>query len=263
MIQRLLLLGAFWLFTLSILSAQVGFTLPVANNITPGNFVTLPVSVTNFDSVVGVQFVVQWNPAVLNFSSVLSYGLPNMSNEDFGLGETANGILRFAWESNSVSNGTTVADGTNIFKIRFQVVGQVNEGTPVTFTELPPTTIFEVLQIQQGTAVPLGINACVLTNGFVAVGYTLSTADSGFLDGAPVVVAPNPFAERATVSFQLTTGTDVRLLLLDAAGRTVLDRTQYYPPGQHGTVIELEENGIYYLILRTASQTCIRSLVKH
>lgn len=262
MTQRLLLiLVGLWLITCSSLTAQVGFSLPVLNNVNAGTNVIMPVKVTNFDSIVGAQFVIQWDTQVLSFIAAFAYNLPNMTTDDFGLGETQNGILRFAWESSSVSNGTTVPDSTNIFFLKFTVTGQVNQGSALTFTEIPPT-VFEVIQVGQP---PLNMGNCALTNGFVAVGYTVGVTEMGDQNSLPVAIFPNPFFNSTTAFIDLDTGSDVQLTLTDATGQLVWEKRLFLPPGQNGMEIasdQLQENGIYFLILRTATRSCIRSLVK-
>lgn len=268
MIQRsLLFLVGLWLFSFSKLSAQVGFSLPVINEVSPGSIVTLPVKVFNFDSITGAQFVIQWDPQVLSLATTLGYNLPNMTYEDFGLGDASNGLLRFAWEAPSGTAGYTAADGTSIFLMKFSVVGQNNQGSFVTFTEDPPQTIFEVTQATSkvDSAVFYTINDCTLNNGYVAVGFTLSTDWLSSQNDLPVTVSPNPFAISTTANFSLESRSDVHMVLTDAAGHPVFERRATYPAGQHGMEIasdRLKENGIYYLILRTATQSCIRPLVK-
>ena len=262
MVQRLLLLVGLWLSLLSSISAQVGFSLPVLNNVQPGTVVTMPVKIFNFDSIIGAQFVIQWDTQVLNFLTVLAYNLPNMSNEDFGTGDAHRGLLRFAWEAPSVNNGYTAADGTSIFLIKFSVVGQNNQGTSVIFTEDDPMTIFEVVQKGQP---PFGIEDCSISNGYVAVGFTLSTDWMAGQNTLPVTIFPNPFTISTTATFDLDSSTELQMVLTDAAGHPVFDKKMSYSAGRHGMEIasdQLQENGIYYLILRTATGSCIRPLVK-
>jgi len=62
----------------------------------------------------------------------------------------------------------------------------------------------------------------------------------------------------------LKTASDVELVVTDAAGRTVFEKTiPKLPPGQHGTEIaspQLREKGIYFFILRAGTYSCTRSL---
>ncbi|TNE61585.1 MAG: T9SS type A sorting domain-containing protein [Bacteroidetes bacterium] len=262
--QRLLLIPVvLWLFAFSRLSAQVEFSLPVINNANNGDIVTVPVTVSNFDSIVAAQFVVQWDSTVLRFLTVLAYNLPNMTNEDFGLDETSGGILRFAWEAPSTVNGHSVNDGSLIFLIKYKVIGEINQGTALSFTELPPTD-FEVVKAGVPPLI-FDIDDCVLKNGYVAVGFVLSTDWLESANSLPVSVSPNPFTTSTTAFIEMPVKSEVHVVLTDVAGHPVLERRTTLSQGQHGMEIasdRLEENGIYYLIIRTAERSCIRPLVK-
>jgi hypothetical protein len=264
MIQRLLLiLVSLWPTAISTLSAQVGFSLPFLNNVDSGTTVTVPVRVSNFDSIVAAQFVVQWDPEVLSFVKVILYNLPGMDYLDFGLTEAPDsGLIRFAWEAptGSFNSGVTVPDQTAIYRIQFNVVGQVNAGTPLLITEIPPTD-FEVVRVGHPA---LTIDSCSIENGFVAVGYTVATHEPE-KNTLPVTITPNPFSDSFRVVFDLETNEIVHFRLTDAAGRLVEEKKMSLSPGQHGMEIvsdQLQENGIYYLIIRTATRSCISPLVK-
>lgn len=262
MFRRLLpFVVGLWLIHLSDLSAQVGFALPVLNEVMPGTVVTIPVTVTDFDSVQGVQFVLQWDAEILNFLSVLSYNLPGMNSEDFGLLDVSNGLLRFAWESTNVNTGSSVSNGTAIFLVKFSVIGQVNQGTSIVFTELPPTD-FEVVQVGRP---PLDMDGCVLDNGYVAIGFTLSTDWIEAINTFPITISPNPFATFTTAAFDLDTASDVYMVLTDASGHPIMDKKMSLPAGRHGmeiAALRLRSNGVYYLILRTENRSGVRPLVK-
>ncbi|GEM_PF-392040 len=263
MFQRLLpLVVGLWLLAISNLSAQVGFTMPVINEAAPGGFAVLPVTVTNFDSIEAMQYVVQWDPQVLSYYSVTSLNLPGLILDDFATQDVQNGILRLTWVSPNAQTGTTVADNTAIFRIRFLLIGQENQGSLVALNGVPPTD-FEVVKV--GNPVGLTMEDCTLNNGYVAIGFTLSTDWLDGLNMLPVAITPNPFAFSTTATFELDKAADVYMVLTDASGHPVLDRKMSLPAGRHGMDIASDrcrESGIYYLILRTADRSCVRPLVK-
>ncbi|MCC6458827.1 MAG: T9SS type A sorting domain-containing protein [Saprospiraceae bacterium] len=263
MTQRLLfLVVSLWLSMLSNISAQVAFHLPFLNNISSGAYITVPVTVSNFDSIVSAQFVIQWDPQQLHFNQVLSYGLPGMDNEDFGLTQAQDsGLLRFAWSAPSLQNGATVADNSLIFRLSFQVIGEVDSSTSIIFTEVPPT-LFEVIQLGHPA---YNQEDCTLTNGFVAIGYTVATHDLPGDLPWPVRISPNPVSGNTTAFFDLNEAAEVQMLLTDTRGRVLINKKNSYTSGQHGMEIvcdQLQENGIYFLILRTDDHSCICPLVK-
>ncbi|MFN0014902.1 MAG: cohesin domain-containing protein [Saprospiraceae bacterium] len=265
MFQRLLPLAVgLWLTMASDLPAQVGFSLPVVNQAMPGGIVAMPVTVSNFDSIVVVQFVIQWDPQVISFLNVTSLNLPGLKLDDFNTMDAPNGMLRFVYEAPNVQSGVTLTDNTIIFRVRFLVVGQQNQGTPVIFTESPPTD-FEV--VKAGTP-PIGYDMedCDLNNGYVAVGFTLSTDWLDDPNTLPVSVSPNPFPVSTTAFLDLDSASDVNMILTDASGHPVLSRKMWLGIGRHGMEIAPDtplDSGIYYLILRTAAgRSCVRPVVK-
>ncbi len=256
----------FFLFFLSFypLRAQVTFCLPVLNNVTPGSVVNMPLQVAEFDSIVGVQFVLQWDPAVLNYLTVFNFNLPGLVIQHFGTNETGSGILRFAWNTPLVRTGVSLPDSTAIFWIKFSAKGQTGQGTAVTFTEIPPTQ-FEVLKADTSIP-PLRIEDCVLKHGYVAIGFSVS-AEETIRGVSPLSsrVYPNPFIDRTTLVLELSSADEVRVVLKDVVGRLVSEQQYFLPSGHHGIEIassQLPRNGLYFLLIRTKTQASLLPLMK-
>ena len=246
------------------LSAQVGFSLPFVNNATPGSPLNAPVQVTGFNNIAGVQFVITWDPQVLNFLTVDNFNLPGLDPAEFNTSDAAaNGILRFAWVSDNLNAGTTRPDGTTIFRIRFQVLGAVNSSTPITITQSAPTS-FEVNQIVGGNLQALNIDQVQLTQGFAAVGFTVGVSDISNDSGWAVSIVPNPFSDTAYIFFENNETADIQAVITDVAGKIILEKKFFSSSsGQHGMEIassQLREKGMYFLILRTDKRSCVRPL---
>ena len=256
-----------WLFLTSTLSAQIGLSLPVINNINPNDWVNFQVKVTGFDSIVGMQYVVRWDPEVFEFVSVVinNDSLPELDIEDFGTTQALDsGIVRLLWVYSNLLSGVTVNDHTPIFKLRLKAIGPVGSGSEIVFTQ-DLLTPFDFAQANSDSSLTsYNINQVALTQGFGAIGYTVATGEPSDSDNFSLHVFPNPFAEKTFVRFDLKTASDVELVVTDAAGRTVFEKTMpQLPPGQHGTEIaspQLREKGIYFIILRAGLHSCTRSL---
>ncbi len=254
---------SFCLLIISRLPAQrVGVYLPVLNEVEPGQTILMPVSVVNFDSIASAQFVIRWDIAVLKYKNLTSFNLPDLSSGDFSWTNALDsGMLRFQWEAGNSFPGISVADSTTIFRIRFDVVGEALTGSPVSVTESFPT-LFEFSKVNADsslTAIPL--DSADIDQGFVAVGYTLSTHTPGAGD-LPARIFPNPFSETADIEFSLNEPADVQLLISDVAGRVIFQKTILRSaPGLQKTNIDgtqLRDKGAYFLTLRTATQSCVR-----
>lgn len=267
--QRILILiVSLWLFKIAPLSAQVGFALPFINDAYPGQVMNLPVTVSNFDSIISAQFVIRWDPTVLQYLTVGTFGLPELDAANFGYANTLDsGILRFAWNTTDTF-GVNLADGETIFRLKFKVVGPLLSGTGVIFTEAPPLTFFEVTQrggfsygfMETDDAPPL------LEQGYVAVGYTVSANEPQAPAPWRVQVFPNPFSDRTQVIFDLDQAAPIQLVLTDVAGRILLEKVVDAPSGRTGMDIDramLREKGLYFLTARTADFSRVYPVILH
>ena len=260
---RIALTGIWLLIAANVLSAQIGFSLPVVNNAAPGSTIYVPVATQGFTAIAAAQFVLRWDPAVLEFDTVSNYNLAGLDSLDFGISETLDsGMLRMAWTAPSFTTGATVADGTPIFTLKFKVIGANNTGTELTITEQIPTTYFEIVPAQ---GQPIGLNGVVLDQGFLAVGYTVGTRMPN-LHTIDFQIAPNPAVERAQGRFVLPEAATVHLTVTDGAGRIVDTQALPLSAGQHGIELplgSLRTKGLYYLLLRTAHGQQLRSFLLH
>lgn len=254
-----------WLLLTSSLSAQIGLSLPVINNINPNDLVNFHVKVTGFDSIVGMQYVIRWDPEVFEFVSTGSYNLAELNGDDFGTTQALDsGIIRLLWSHSNLLGGVTVDSGTAIFRVRLKAIGQVGSGSPVIFTQ-DLLTPFDIARANSDSSLTsFNINDVVLNQGFGAIGYTVAADEPSGSDDFALRIFPNPFYEKTAVRFDLKTASDVELVVTDAAGSTVYEKTMpQLLPGQHGTEIaspQLREKGIYFLILRAGTHVCSRSL---
>lgn len=261
---RIILLSLGLIVTTSPLTAQIGFSLPFVNNAVSGSTLNLPVTVINFDSIAAVQFVIRWDPEVLQLDTISNLNLPGLEvDEDFGLTNALDsGILRFAWSSTDLNIGTTRPDGATIYSLIFKVIGANNSSAGLMFTELPPNTYFEVVNAS-GQAFTM--NQAQIDNGFVAVGFTVATGEPG-LNELDAQVAPNPFSGAARLYFELSQATEVRWTITDPAGRRLLDKHEKLPAGRQ--ILELEAGllptrGTYYLLLQAGAKSRVMPLIFH
>ncbi|MEO6038606.1 MAG: cohesin domain-containing protein [Saprospiraceae bacterium] len=260
-------------FTLisTLLTAQpFGFSLPVINNVFQGAIINPAFSVTNFDSVTSLQFVLLWDPTILEFQEVYALNLNHLEADDFGLTNALDsGLIRVQYEAASSLAGTSVPDGTNIFRLRFKVLGASGLGSGIQITERFPTA-FEVTQVQPDSMIlAYGIeesapfDSVQIHNGFVAIGYTVATQEPAAKNELPVHISPNPFTDQTTVAFHLDHPSAVHLQLTDVTGRVV--RTEDRPVMEGDQSISISANGLlahstYFLTLQTATQACVQPL---
>lgn len=88
----------------------------------PGQEVCLPVTSENFTNVVSMQFSINWDPSIIEYSDIIFGDLPALSLSNFGILGTDDGELRMSWLDQSTS-GVTMPDGATLFTICFIPVG--------------------------------------------------------------------------------------------------------------------------------------------
>lgn len=103
-----------------------------------GNF-GMAFTALNFETVAGVQFTVNWDTALYQFTSVDQFNLPigvNIGN--FGVDSVGVGFITFAWTSADL-NGSTIVDGDTLFVLNFDLVS--NASSSITFGDDPTVRV--------------------------------------------------------------------------------------------------------------------------
>ncbi|MHC1769307.1 MAG: cohesin domain-containing protein [Verrucomicrobiia bacterium] len=111
-------------------------------SVRPGETLVVPVAVTSFQGVTGLQFTLEWDPDVLQFLSVGDLGLPGLNANCFN-GSRA-GKLSFAWDDPSTF-GARVRDAEPICSIQFRAIGPAGSATSLAFHDSPtPRMLFVI-----------------------------------------------------------------------------------------------------------------------
>jgi uncharacterized repeat protein (TIGR01451 family) len=126
-------------------TSGITMTIGSASNVAQGQQVCLDVRVHNFSNIVGMQFSMQYNPAMLQFTSVSNFGLPGMTaGGSFGLpltggaGMTAPGTITMTW-TDPDQGGESLSNNSRLFTLCFSALANTG-ATSVVFT-VTPTTI--------------------------------------------------------------------------------------------------------------------------
>lgn len=260
-----------WLFfgAMSLSAQGACFYFPFINNAAPGSNKLMPLKAVNLDSVVAMQMVIRWDPAVLKFLTVDNFNFSNLNGSDFNTTRALDsGYVRLQWEGPStLPPAASAPDSSVIFRLRFNIIGPDTSSSPVKITEILdfPATNFEVVKVLPDTSnVAYDLEDCLPTNGFIAVGFTVATGEPA-VGEIPLSLLPNPFSESAQLQFEIDETTDVQVFAADATGRIVFEKNFFdTTPGQHGMVIEkgmLGAPGVYSLTLRAGRKTATRTLV--
>jgi len=111
-----------------------------------GGSVCMDVLVSGFEKLLSMQYTITWNRNVLQFKELKNFQLPYLDPADFGTTRTAEGFLTVAWIEESLK-GASVADGSSIYQVCFDVKGKAGESSYFKITD-SPTTI-EIVNLRE------------------------------------------------------------------------------------------------------------------
>ncbi len=100
-----------------------------------GENVCVEVTTQGFTNINGMQFSLRWDPAFLQYTNVGGFNLNGLTEGSFNPDSVAKGEIVLQWMDPS-SNGISLADGTQIFQICFDILGQSGSST-VQFSNTP------------------------------------------------------------------------------------------------------------------------------
>ena len=255
---KLFLLCVLSLYALVPALGQVSISLD-DKTVQPGEKFILPVKVNNYNNILGTQFFIRWDPAVLSFEKVMDIHTPFKLDDNFGVPESnAEGDLSFVWFETGSLTGINIEDDSTMFSIEFEAKGAFSR---VEFYEdtTNVSTITEVVDTSF-SAIPVDLKSAV-----VSVGETVDAVYNNAPDKITAQACyPNPFAHHTTLSFRLTQSTTIRLSILDLQGKTVFEEQAYYGSGQHDLNIKkdiFDLPGTYFLHLTSPDFQVTQKLV--
>ncbi|MEO0339226.1 MAG: cohesin domain-containing protein, partial [Bacteroidota bacterium] len=116
---------------------QPTFTISAGDaTVAQGEEVCIPITVTNFEDLIGVGFKMTYDPSVLAYDRVRGFALPNLNRGSFdepGDGATPLGEIEINWLDFTL-NGINVDDGTVIFEVCFRALAETGS-TALSFSE--------------------------------------------------------------------------------------------------------------------------------
>ncbi|WP_020535011.1 gliding motility-associated C-terminal domain-containing protein [Lewinella cohaerens] len=168
-----------------------------------GETVTLPLTVTDFDSIASLQLSINWDTEVATYVDFELDALPLLAIGDF---QADQGELRLSWFDNG-GDGESLPDGTVIARLTFTAMGDPGDFTTLPFTGDPLAIqifkstmspgVFEPVALEQdpgriAIASPLGFSinssdvSCFgLADGNATVSLAVDPADYSFLWTGP------------------------------------------------------------------------------
>lgn len=154
---------------------------------TSGETVCIDVKVENFKDVLGMQFSLRWDPAVLSYLEVTNLSLPDLSQASFGTPINSPAFqdrIRVFWIDNSITP-RSLEDGASLFTVCFKVNGAAGSYSPILFDTSPTDIEFGVgTSAASHETVP-----ATLFSGSVSVSNTIPDLPQISLDYCPVLTS--------------------------------------------------------------------------
>lgn len=172
-----------------------------------GEQICLPLTTTNFDMVVGMQFSMNYDPNALTFvearNQILMTPLPDPST--ISVGNPSPGNLTFRWDDPTLG-GVTLPDGTALLELCFTVTGTAS--TTVVFSSTP--TIIEVTGENEEIIDFHGDDALIIIGGGTPP-LTFGAGSTSVTVGtqACIPVQVTNFTDVQTFSFSLNYNTSI------------------------------------------------------
>ncbi len=207
----------------------------------PATMVSIDVNVADFNSIVGMQFSINWNPDVLEFNEVENFGIEDITLEaNFGLDSAGVGRLGFLWIDNTLA-GVDLPDSSTLFSIKFMVIGDPNSTCQMIFSDMP--TLIEFSDVDD-----------VIETELIGATITVMEPNSLFYNSAPDQIKvidcyPNPFSARTSLEFQLATSDQLTILIKDAKGKLIYSQQDFFQAGKHQVIFNKDlfpAGGIYF-----------------
>ena len=102
-----------------------------------GQQVVINISVLNYDSIGGLQFSLNWDPAVLEFDTIANAN-PSLFLDltNFSVVPAGGDSIGFAWTS-AFQQGLTLSNGSVLFSLVFNVIATGNNASTISFSNNP------------------------------------------------------------------------------------------------------------------------------
>lgn len=110
-----------------------------ADTVAPNENFCMPVRVNDFDLIASMQYSMEWDKSILQYTGVQDFNLPGLDASSFGIGTNAanptKSYLNTQW-NDPAATGVNRADNATIYKVCFKAIGAGGTSTEVKFNGL-------------------------------------------------------------------------------------------------------------------------------
>ena len=237
----------FYLFVLTIpvsLKAQPSFFVP-NQVVDPGQFVNADVKVSSFSDIIGIQFSVDWDSTVLRYLGLQDFAMDITEEANFGTNNAGSGTIGFFWFDEAVT-GVSLDDSTSLFSIKFEVVGNYNDSTFISFSDSPTQ-----IEIVDTSLVAIEAN---FIEGKILIDQMVS-ANEKIPDWISLGNAfPNPFSDHTRINLKVDKSIDTQIQIYNNHGQLVFKTSKHFQSGENTLLLEknlFPAKGTYYLKMQS------------
>jgi hypothetical protein len=199
-----------------------------------GTEIDLTFAASNFNNLSAYQFALDFDPTQMQFVEFQPLGALQLNLlNNFGAYNADLGELRHVWSSGV---GTTLADGTPVFRAKFKVLASGQK--------LSDVLRIDDSQIECKAFSGISASADVKVAFAQSVG-TDSPIDPNHLQLQLMQNRPNPFVDATTIGFILPEACDAHIRILDISGRELTTYDRKYTAGYHELDFKMENAWTY------------------
>lgn len=257
--KKLLTLLIYIMVASAPLSAQLYLT-PDTSLVELGGKAEVNIKVKNFKNLTGLQFSLNWNPAIMKYDTVKNFNLPGLSADMIGADPDtlAAGKIGLLWTSFQPL-GNMMADGSTMLTFVFDVVGKKGESTTVKVEDSP---VFAEAYDTAGVLVPVVKGTGKVTIKFPVNTNELWTEKDNIKLYNP---DPNPFVNNTKITWEMPTAGNLSIIITDPSGKQVKKVDGNFGSGKNS--IQLDQSdiplpGSYFVTLKSNNTTLSRKLIK-
>lgn len=163
-----------------------------------GSIVCVPISVQDFTDVLSFQYSVEWDPTILEFSSVNATG--SLADLNFGPAPPIVDVATVSWFDVSFM-GIDLPDNTVIYELCFTVIGPPGSSSPITFSGTP-TEMEAVNSAQQELGLVSNAGSVTVTGNINLTFTSCSSSSSSPVDAGTFSITASGSAAPYTYNWE-------------------------------------------------------------
>ena len=217
----------------------------------------IEMSVSNFTDLITMQFTIEWDPTKMSLLEITDFNLIDLDGARFGdtTSNTDFGLLPMSWEDKNLS-GTTVPDGTVIFKLKMKAMGNPGDTIALKFVGAPASIEVADLTFE---AIPY-----IIQHGQVVFENMVGIEQLEKSNIQSLINYPNPFTDFTTIEFELQETTNTTLIITDLTGKEIYRKTEKMNSGFHQKKIDstiFPSTGEYIYYVQTNSNQLLEKII--